>query len=162
MNSKINITGTLIKNYCHCKRQAYLYYYGINFWNEFMRIGVILHKENKSKELVFEKIKIDDFDFKNKLLIEYKKTSSNLEGSIFQCLYYLKYLKSKGLYFDAKIIDLTLNKKYLIKLTPDKEIKLKNLIKNLTLDLSSNNHIPLKKTKKKNCKNCSFFDYCWC
>ncbi|MFW6009490.1 MAG: Dna2/Cas4 domain-containing protein, partial [archaeon] len=28
------ITGTLIKNYMHCKRQAWLYYHGINFQNE--------------------------------------------------------------------------------------------------------------------------------
>jgi len=155
----MKITGTLIKNYYHCKRQAYLYYYGLNFWNESMRIGQLMHNEKKGRELIFEKIKIDDI--KDNILIEYKKTSSNLDGSIFQLLYYLKYFKSKGLILKGKIIDLTYNKEYLILLTKDKEQELDNLIINIE-NILLKKEPPNKLSKKKECKDCSFIDYCWC
>ena len=38
-----------------------------------------MHEEQNPKEYVFEKIKIDDI--KGEFLIEYKKTSSNIEGT---------------------------------------------------------------------------------
>jgi len=152
------ITGTLIKNYFHCKRQAYLYYYGLNFWNESMKIGQLMHDEKKGRELIFEKIKIDDI--KGNVLIEYKKTFANLEGSINQLLYYLKYFKSKGLILEGKIINLTNNKEQLIKLTDDKEKKLDLIIKEIKYTLTKK--IPKRLSKKSNCRDCSFIDYCWC
>ena len=50
----MKLISTLIKNYVHCKRQAYLYYYGLNFWNDLVRIGKIMHEEQE-----LEKEKID-------------------------------------------------------------------------------------------------------
>ena len=73
----MRLTGTLIKNFVHCPRQASLYYYGLNFRNDLIRIGEIMHEEQAPREYVFEKIKIDDI--KGDFLIEYKKTSSNIE-----------------------------------------------------------------------------------
>src|SRR3989344_4511284 len=108
----MKFTGTLIKNYYHCKRQAYLYYYGLNFTNDLIKIGELLHEEQEAKEYVFEKIKIDDI--KEEFLIEYKKTSSNFEGSRMQNIYYLEFFHDRGLYLKGKIIDLTYNKEYLI------------------------------------------------
>jgi len=153
-----SITGTLIKNYFHCKRQAYLFYYGLNFWNESMKIGQLMHDEKKGNELLFEKIKIDDI--KDNTLIEYKKTSSNLEGTIYQLLYYLKYFKLKGIILDGKIVDLTYNQEYLIKLTEDKEKELNNVLNEIEQMLSK--ETPNKLSKKADCKDCSFIDYCWC
>ena len=48
-----------------------------------------MHEEQNPKEYVFEKIKVDDI--KGDFLIEYKKTSSNIEGTKMQVLYYLEY-----------------------------------------------------------------------
>ena len=87
----MKLTGTLKKNFVHCQRQAYLYYYGLNFRNDLVRIGEIMHEEQDSKEYVFEKIKVDDI--KGDFLIEYKKTSANIEGTKMQVLYYLEFFQ---------------------------------------------------------------------
>ena len=52
----MHLTGTLIKNFVHCKRQAYLYYHGLNFRKDIIRIGDIMHEKQNSKEHVFERL----------------------------------------------------------------------------------------------------------
>ena len=153
----MNLTGTLIKNYIHCNRQAYLYYYGLNFRNDLVRMGEIMHEEQNPKEYVFEKIKVDDI--KGEFLIEYKKTSSNLEGTKMQTFYYLEYFHNKGLPLKAKIIDLTYNKEYLIQWDEKAKDELNQLKEKITSTL--NGDIPERKHLKRECKGCSFGDYCW-
>ena len=154
----MKITGTLIKNFFHCKRQAYLYYYGLNFKNELVKTGENIHKEACSHEYVFEKIKIDDI--KNDYLIEYKKSSSNLEGTKFQVLYYLNYFRKKGLRLKGKIKDLCFNDEHKVQLTI-KNIRSLNKVIEEIKKLLTDNKIPRKLKTKKLCKGCSFFDYCW-
>lgn len=151
------LTGTLIKNFYHCKRQAYLYYYGLNFRNEIIRIGEIMHEEQKSKELVFEKVKVDDI--KGDLLIEYKKTSSNLNGTRMQVLYYLKTLAEKGVFLKGVVRDLTYQKDYAVEFNEETENELQQMEQAITKMIS--NSIPARKEKRKECRGCSFFDYCW-
>lgn len=153
----MKITGTLIKNFFHCKRQAYLYYYGLNFRSEIVKVGELMHKEQKPKEYVFEKIKIDNI--KGDFLIEYKKTSSNLEGTKHQLLYYLSYFAEKGLKLKGIIKDLTFKEDYEIELnkqTKQELEEMKTQIEKLLTD-----KIPDRLKLKKECKQCSFFDYCW-
>jgi CRISPR-associated exonuclease Cas4 len=157
VNTEIKVTGTLIKNFFHCKRQAYLYYYGLNFKNEIVKIGEIMHKEQRCKEYIFEKIKIDDI--KDGKIIEYKKSSSNFEGSKFQILYYLSYFDRKGIKLKGLIKDLTFNQEYEIELSEDNRKELKNTIDKIKKMLLE--EIPQKFDKRKECKKCSFFDYCW-
>ena len=153
----MKLTGTLIKNYYHCKRHAYLYYYGLNFRNDLIRIGEIMHKEQNPKEYVFEKIKVDDI--KGEFLIEYKKTSSNLKGTRMQVLYYLEFFHSKGITLKAKIIDLTYNKEYIVEWIQDTKKELEQLKEEINLMLQAK--IPERKRLRKDCKGCSFRDYCW-
>ena len=153
----MHLTGTLIKNFVHCKRQAYLYYHGLNFRNDLVRIGEIMHEEQASKEYVFEKIKVDDI--KGEFLIEYKKTSSNIEGTKIQVLYYLEYFHNKGLHLKGKIIDLTYNKEYPIEFNEETKKNLQKLKEEINLTIDG--EIPERKKLKRECKGCSFRDYCW-
>jgi len=153
----MKLTGTLIKNYYHCKRQAYLYYFGLNFRNDLVRIGEIMHEEQDSQEYVFEKIKVDDI--KNEFLIEYKKTSSNLEGTKMQVIYYLEFFHNKGLPLKARIIDLTYKQEYIVEWTQDTKKALEQLKQDMVSMLFG--VIPERKRTKKECKGCSFIDYCW-
>ncbi len=153
----MNITGTLIKNFFHCKRQAYLFYYALNFRSDIIRVGEIMHEEQNSKELVFEKIKIDDI--KGEYLVEYKKTSSNLEGTRFQVLWYLKYFYEKNVPLKGLIKDLTYNQEYVVEFNENSKKALNKVINEIKSVLKGG--IPKRLTKKKFCKECSFFDYCW-
>lgn len=153
----MKLTGTLIKDFIHCKRQAYLYYFGLNFRNDLVRIGEIMHEEQDAKEYVFEKIKVDDI--KGEFLIEYKKTSSNLAGTRMQCLYYLEYFHSKEIPLKAKIIDLTYNKEYIIEWNENTKKELEQLKEQIRTTMEG--AIPERKRLRKECKGCSFDDYCW-
>lgn len=153
----MKITGTLIKNYFHCKRQAYLYYYGLNFRNELVRTGEVIHQQMRAKEYVFEKIKVDDI--RDNTLIEFKKSSSNLKGTKYQVLYYLKHFKEKGLILKGIIKDVTFRTDYAIELTKEKEEELDSVLVEIKKLLKGT--MPHIKKLKKNCKGCSFFDYCW-
>ena len=153
----MKLTGTLIKNFFHCKRQAYLYHSGLNFRNDLVRIGEIMHEEQKPKEFVFERIKVDDI--KGEFLIEYKKTSSNIEGTRMQVIYYLECLHKKGMPLKGKIIDLTYNKEYIIEWNEDAKRELEQLKKEIMRTLQG--IIPDRKRLRKECKGCSFKDYCW-
>ena len=153
----MKITGTLIKNFLHCPRQAYLYYYGLNFRSEVVKIGELMHKEQKAKEYIFENVKVDDI--KDGYLIEYKKSSSNLEGTKFQTLYYLDYFKSRGVILKGLIKDLTYKQEYVLELNDKVKKELDEMIKRLSLMLQG--ELPNRLKLKKECKGCSFFDYCW-
>ncbi len=155
----IKITGTLIKNYMHCKRQAWLYYYGVNFQNEFTRIGKLKHIEAGSEELVFDEIKIDKIK-KNEVL-EFKKTSSNLEGTKLQLLYYLYVLRINGINKKGRLKDLTYKEEYVLELDKENFKKIKKLINEIKNFVQNTTKIPDRKQKRKECKGCSFFDYCW-
>lgn len=153
------ITGTLIKNYLHCKRQTWLYYYGINFNNEITKIGKLRHIEEGSEELAFDEIKIDKI--KENKVIEFKKTSSNLEGNKMQLLYYLYILKNNGIEKEGILKDLTYGDEYVIKLNDKNLNKIKNLLNEIGEFIRNTEKIPERKLKRKECKGCSFFDYCW-
>ncbi|MDP2946639.1 MAG: Dna2/Cas4 domain-containing protein [Nanoarchaeota archaeon] len=154
-----HITGTFIKNYMHCKRQAWLYYYGINFQNEITRIGKLKHIEAGSEELVFDEIKIDKI--KENEVIEFKKTSSNLEGTKMQLLYYLYKLKQNGIEKIGRLRDLTYGDEHTLILDNENLNKIESLIKEMEEFIRIAGTIPNKKQKRKECKGCSFFDYCW-
>lgn len=153
----MHITGTLIKNFFHCKRQAYLYYYGLNFRNEVVKIGEVMHQEQNPNEYIFEKIKVDDI--KENTLIEYKKTSANLKGTRMQVLHYLDYFWSKGMKIKAIIKDLTYKTDYIVEYTEERKQELYDTYKQIEIILGG--EMPPRLKLKKNCKGCSFFDYCW-
>ncbi len=153
----MKITGTLIKNFFHCKRQAYLFYYGLNFYNETVKLGEAMHEE-VADEIQIDNIKIDKI--KDDFVVEFKKTMSNEEGSKYQLLYYLYILKEKGIFLKGLLEDLTTGKKEIIVLTKENEEKLKNTIKEIEI-LINNEKAPERKNLKTECKRCSFLDYCW-
>ena len=150
------ISGTLIKNYFHCKRQAWLYSRGINFRNETTKLGQTIHNENEAKEYIIDNIKVDDIDFKKNELIEYKKSSSNIEGSKMQIMFYLDILYEKGIYMKGRIKDIDFGDETIVDLDKKEVNQLKDEINEFL-----QNKTPPKPTKNKNCKKCSFYDYCW-
>ncbi|MBS1266469.1 MAG: hypothetical protein MAG795_00436 [Candidatus Woesearchaeota archaeon] len=155
----MKITGTLIKNYFHCKRQAWLYYKGINFYSELTRIGKLKHIEHGSDEIVLENIKLDKIN--DKEVIEFKKTSSNLEGTKAQLLFYLYKLKEKGIDRIGRLKDLTYKDEYKLELDKKNLKKIKTILEEIKSFLKNRKEIHKRKKYKKDCKQCSFFDYCW-
>lgn len=163
----MNINGTLINYYFHCKRQCYLHGNRINLEDnsEDVKIGKAIHEERADKkensELSIDNIKIDKLT--DEYLVEVKKSDADVEASRWQLIYYLMVLKKKGIERKGKLEFIeknkTKNKILYIELDEELENKMQNYISDIN-DLLSKDTIPDVIDKPK-CKKCAYFEYCY-
>ena len=163
----MNVTGTIVNYYFHCKRQCWLFANRINLEDnsEDVRIGKVLHElkaeGKKNAEIAIDNIKIDKID--DVYLIEIKKSDSDLEAVEWQTLFYLKKLKEKGIYRKGKIEILekkNVNKKiHYVEMDEDKERKIEKVINEIE------NFVEEEKSPKaiyrRDCKKCAYYEYCF-
>lgn len=163
----MEVNGTLINYYVHCKRQCYLHGNRLNLEDnsEIVKIGKAIHEEKLGKsdhhEVAIENIKLDKLT--KEYLTEIKKSDADIEAATWQTLFYLKVLKEKGIVRKGKIEFAEKNKsKYktiIFELTPEKEKELQIMeqdIKKLIL----NNIIP-EPLNQTSCKKCAYYEYCY-
>lgn len=163
----ININGTLINYYFHCKRQCYLHANRINLEDnsEDVRIGKILHEINEEKskksEISIENIKIDKLT--RDYLVEVKKSDSDVESVKWQVLLYLYKLKKKGVIKKGKIEFIEKNKQdkkihyiELDELSEKKLLKILNEIETLI-----NQDTPPQAKFESKCRKCAYYEYCF-
>ncbi len=163
----MNINGTLINYYFHCKRQCYLHGNRINLEDnsEDVKIGKAIHEERADKkensELSIDNIKIDKLT--DEYLVEIKKSDADVEASRWQLIYYLMVLKKKGIERKGKLEfvekNKTKNKILYIELDEELENKMQNYINDIN-DLLSKDTTPGVIDKPK-CKKCAYFEYCY-
>ncbi len=163
----MEVTGTLINYYFHCKRQCWLLGNRINLEDnsEDVRIGKVLHElkneGKKNTEISIDNVRIDKIteDF----LIEMKKSDADTEATKWQILLYLKVLKDKGVERIGKIEYLEKNKQdkkiVLVELTEEYEFQLENLIKEIKTFIITEQ--PPQPEFKVKCKKCAFCEYCF-
>ncbi|MBR8701262.1 hypothetical protein IX317_000710 [Fusobacterium sp. DD29] len=159
----INITGTVVNYYVHCKRQCYLFYNKIEMEDEseLVRIGRALHEEKETEEIAIENIKLDKM--KGDYLIELKKSDADLDAAKAQLLYYLYILKNKGIVKKGKIEVVEKNKQNhkVIEVLLDEQNE--NYLKKMLTDIEElleKNKVP-KVEKDKKCKKCAYYPYCY-
>lgn len=102
----MQINGTLINYYFHCRRQCYLHGNKLNLEDnsELVKIGKAIHEEKakgKNSEIEIDNIKIDRLS--KEYVTEVKKSDADIEAAKWQLLYYLKVLKSKGMIRKGKL-----------------------------------------------------------
>ena len=111
----MNINGTIINYYFHCKRQCYLHGNRLNMEDnsEQVKIGKAIHEEraeNKNNtEIAIDNIRLDKLT--KEYLTEVKKSDADAEAAKWQLLYYLKVLKTKGVIRKGKLEFAEKNKK---------------------------------------------------
>lgn len=163
----ININGTLINYYFHCKRQCYLHANRINLEDnsEDVRIGKILHEINEEKskksEISIENIKIDKLT--RDYLVEVKKSDSDVESVKWQVLLYLYKLKQKGVIKKGKIEFLEKNKQdKKIHYIEFDELSEKKLLKILNeIETLINQDTPPEAKFESKCRKCAYYEYCF-
>ncbi|MGN0177181.1 MAG: CRISPR-associated protein Cas4 [Methanobrevibacter sp.] len=158
------ITGVMVQYYVTCKRELWFYSHQINmnYNNEDISIGKLIHERSYSREnkevkvdnMVFDYIK-NDGDLK---IFEMKKSSKLSIGAKYQLYFYLYNLKdiepnAKGILIYPKE-----RKKEEVILTDEiiKEMDdiLEGIIEIINLE------IPPKAKKMPYCKRCSFYELC--
>lgn len=105
-------------------------------------------------------INIDWIDTKAGVIHEVKKSDSVEKAHEMQVLYYIWYLKKKGVEGITGEIDYPLLKqKTKIELTPEKEAE---LLKSLAdIESVTQAETPPGRINKRFCKTCSYYDLCW-
>ena len=103
----MQVNGTLINYYFHCKRQCYLHGNRLNLEDnsEQVKIGKAIHEEKaadkSNSEIAIDNIRLDKLTNEN-MALQYQKVKEELES---------KYADNRGLYTKGKkdIIDIILN-----------------------------------------------------
>lgn len=163
----MNITGTMVNYYIHCKRQCWLFANNINLEDnsEDVRIGKVLHElrneKAKKKEVAIDSIKIDKLT--DDYLVEIKKSDADVEAVKWQTLYYLKVLKDKGIERKGKIEFIEKKKQHrkviYVELAPKLEEELNLLLKNIHAYIHGESIAEVLNEKK--CKRCAYYEYCY-
>jgi len=162
----MNITGTLINYYFHCKTQCWLHANRLNLEDnsEDVRIGKVLHEINEEKskktEIKIDNIKIDKIT--KEYLSEFKKSDSDPEAVKWQVLLYLYKLKQKGMIRKGKVEYYERNhntKTEIFELDAQNEQALLDVLVhiNTLIDLPTP---PAPKFENK-CKKCAYYEYCY-
>lgn len=166
-NSDYNITGTEINYYFTCKTQLWLFAHNISMEqnSDIVSLGKQLHEKTYSKEkkdLLIDNLIAIDFIKKGDTLEvhEIKKSNKTKKAHEYQLLYYMYYLKEHKNINNLKgVLNYPLvNKKEEIDLTTEKIEKIKNLLNKINHIIK--NQMPHPE-KKKMCKNCSYYEFCW-
>ena len=163
----MELNGTIINYYFHCKRQCFLHSNKLNLEDnsEIVKIGKAMHEEKalgkQNVELRIDNICIDRLT--NEYVIEVKKSDADIEACKWQLYYYLYVLKSKGIYRKGKLEFVEKNKK----VKDEKIIELNNEIENDLLhyiaeinSLILSENVP-PKINVSGCKKCAYYEYCY-
>ena len=97
----MQVNGTLINYYFHCRRQCYLHGNRLNLEDnsEQVKIGKAIHEEkagdSKNSEIAIDNIRLDRLT--KEYLTEVKKSDAMRRLQNGNCFFTLKFLKAKGL-----------------------------------------------------------------
>lgn len=133
--------------------------------SEQVKIGKAIHEEraeNKNNtEIAIDNIRLDKLT--KEYLTEVKKSDADAEAAKWQCLYYLKVLKTKGVIRKGKLEFAEKNKKdkkiIIIELTDEVEKELDKYIDEIE-QLLNQDRIP-ECINKSTCKKCAYYEYCY-
>ena len=165
--SMMNVTGTIVNYYIHCRRQCWLFGHGMNFEDdsEDVHIGRILHEirseSTKDAEILMDGIRMDQITAE--YVLEMKKSDADIEAARWQTLYYLYVLKQKGIVRKGKIQFIErnkqVNKTVELELDDDNERGIVTLVADIKSLLEQ--EAPPEPIHAKTCDRCAYYSYCY-
>lgn len=156
------LLGSEISSYMVCKRKAWLFHHrvGMEHSSEAVMIGRALHEleDARKKEVKVGDIVIDRIT--DQYVVEVKKSDVHIESAKWQLLFYLYTLKQKGVIKKGMLEFKKAkgNKRLYVELTPELELELLELMKEIESYFEE--EVPKGYEKIKECKGCSYFNYC--
>lgn len=164
----MNITGTHFNYFFICHRKLWLFANSIQMehTHDAVTEGNIIHetaypqRSAKYEEVAIEGIKIDFYDAKNKIIHEIKKSSKLHEAHIWQVKYYIYVLQRNGVEGVSGILEYPKERKteevFLSTIDIEQIVEIEKEIS----EIINSQKVP-EVVKKKICKNCSYFDFCY-
>jgi len=161
----MRITGVKVSYYFICHTKFWLFSHNITLEKEHdnVNIGKLLHEDRykrDSKEITIDQTISIDFIRKGDTIVlhEIKKTKSMEEAHRWQMLYYIYYLKSKGISAIGEINYPLVSRKEEIVLLEKDESEMENVINDIRKIAMGRMPTP----KKINiCKKCAYYEFCF-
>lgn len=171
MSDLPTFTGTQVNYYAVCKRKLWLFSHDIEMEreNESVQLGRLVGQESYKREqkeialderVVFDWMELKEGDDGNKIVHEVKKSRAVEAAHRLQMLYYLLYLKSKGVAARGQIDYPLLKKTEQVELTPEAESELRGVLDDLRRIVESP-AAPPRLPNKRFCEKCAYFELCW-
>lgn len=157
-------TGTQVNYYFVCKRKLWLFSHNLEMerTSSLVDKGKLLHEVSyprKTKEIELGPIKIDFLSHGHE--VHDIKHSKRIEAAhINQMLYYLYWLKRRGITAKGVIDYPLLRRKQEVELTEEREREVERVLIGIRETLSK--PTPPPPQKKSYCKKCSYYELCWC
>lgn len=162
-----NITGVMVQYYTACKTELWYFANHIEYndEDENINIGRLIHEKSFSNEK--KNVTIDDsisIDYIRKgpagiVVYEVKKSSKLEEPVRNQVLYYLWYLKQKGIKASAVITYPKERRRETLVLKDEEERNIQNILREIREIIRED--VPPTPVKKPYCRRCSYFNICW-
>lgn len=164
LSKEASITGVQVNYYFICKTKLWLFshFASMEHASDTVALGKLLHEGSykREKELKLERISLDFVKKRGIIVIHEVKKSRKLEKAhIYQLLYYLYYLKQRGIEAMGEINYPLLRKKEKIELKDEHEREIKEILSEIASIIRMEK--PPKPEKKKYCRKCSYFELCW-
>lgn len=163
----MQVNGTLINYFFHCKRQCYLHGNRLNLEDnsELVQIGRAIHEVKadggENTELAIENIRLDKLTAE--YLTEIKKSDADVEASKWQLYYYLRILKRKGIIRKGKLEFEEKNKTkrttMILELGDAEEQRLEQIQSQIE-ELLLGETVP-EVEERAGCKKCAYCEYCF-
>jgi len=161
----MRVTGVKISYYFICHTKLWLFSRNITLESEHenVSIGKQLHEDRykrDSKEIAIDQTISVDFIRKGDALVlhEVKKTRKMEKAHHWQMLYYLYYLKSRGVVATGEINYPTISKKDAITLSEKDESEMKKVIDSIKTIVVGKMPSPVR---TRICPKCAYFEFCF-
>jgi len=162
----MRITGVMVQYYVACKRELWFFAHHINMnvYNELIALGRLIHEQSYADEqksiLIDDTISIDFIKKRKDLIVFEIKKSSRLEKPVFyQLMYYLWYLKQKGIKARGYLVYPKERKRKQVVLTPEFEQEIERILNDIPNIVMQ--ETPPPPERKPYCKRCSYYEFCW-
>lgn len=164
MKNLTKFTGTEVGYYFICKKKLWWFHNGIQMEQEHDRVklGKLVHETSygrKNKEISIDGKIVLDWN-ENGVIHEVKLTNKMESAHEFQLLYYIFYLKQKGIENLTGQIDYPkLKQTQEVHLTKENEAKLIEALEDMEQIISSK--VAPEVEYMKICQSCSYAELCW-
>ena len=164
----MKITGTHFNYFQVCKRKLWLFASGITFehTSDLVYDGNLIHEDSyrqrsaKYEEIELEGIKVDYYDFKNRVIHEIKRSNKVERAHLWQLKYYIYVFEQNGIQGVSGILEYpALRKKETVYLSDVDRDVIQEMISNIHSVIDNDVCPPLE--VKGICKNCSYLDFCF-
>jgi len=166
VNDSSKITGTLIWYYYICHREVWLMAHEINpeADNVLLDLGRLIHEESyprNKKEFSTPGMKIDVITERDGELIvgEIKKSSSFIDASKMQLIYYLYRLRQMGIKAKGELLIPKERKRISVELTNEQQCMLETTMQGIREITALSTPPPPMRISF--CHSCAYAEFCW-